>query len=142
MEDNTLDFNFESSKNFVYAGFWQRLLALLVDGIVLNTAGFILASVFEINDEYSVTGTSGLFTWIYYALMESSATQATLGKMAVGLKVCDENGNRISFLNATGRYFAKILSAIILFIGFIMVAFDERKQGLHDKLARTLVILK
>jgi len=142
MEDNTLDFNFESPKNFVYAGFWQRLLALLVDGVVLNTAGFILASVFEINDEYSVTGTSGLFTWIYYALMESSATQATLGKMAVGLKVCDENGNRISFLNATGRYFAKILSAIILFIGFIMVAFDERKQGLHDKLARTLVILK
>jgi uncharacterized RDD family membrane protein YckC len=142
MEDTTLDFNFEPSKNIVYAGFWQRVLAVIIDGIILNIAGFILNYLIGTTDEYSITGTSGLFSWIYYALMESSDMQATLGKLAVGLKVCDEDGRRISFMKATGRYFAKILSALILFIGFIMVAFDEKKQGLHDKLARTLVIMR
>ena len=78
--------------------------------------------------------------WLYYALMESSGMQATLGKKALGLIVTDESGQRISFARATGRYFAKIVSALILLIGFIMVAFTERKQGLHDKLAGTLVV--
>ena len=60
--------------------------------------------------------------------------------MALGMKVTDLAGNRISFLRATGRYFAKIISALILFIGFIMVAFTEKKQGLHDMIAGTLVV--
>jgi uncharacterized RDD family membrane protein YckC len=78
--------------------------------------------------------------WIYEAWMTSSDRQATVGKIAVGLKVTDLNGQRISFARATGRHFAKILSAMILMIGFIMVAFTERKQGLHDLLAGTLVV--
>jgi uncharacterized RDD family membrane protein YckC len=72
--------------------------------------------------------------------LESSSMQATLGKMALGLKVTDLNGKQISFGKATGRYFAKIISAIILLIGFIMVAFTEKKQGLHDMIAGTLVV--
>ena len=78
-------------------------------------------------------------SWLYCALMESSSYQATLGKMIFGMKVTDLCGNRISFARATGRHFAKILSGLILCIGFIMVGLSERKQGLHDLLAGTLV---
>lgn len=78
--------------------------------------------------------------WLYFALMESSERGATLGKMALGLRVVTSDGQRLSFLNATGRYFAKIISAIILFIGFIMIGFTDRKRGLHDMIAGTLVI--
>ena len=78
-------------------------------------------------------------SWLYEALMESSSYQATLGKMIFGMKVTDLYGNRISFARATGRHFAKILSGMILCIGFIMVGFTERKQGLHDLIAGTLV---
>jgi uncharacterized RDD family membrane protein YckC len=77
--------------------------------------------------------------WLYEALMESSSYQATLGKMILGMKVTDLYGNRISFGRATGRHFAKILSGMVLCIGFIMVGLTQRKQGLHDLLAGTLV---
>ena len=77
--------------------------------------------------------------WLYFAVLESSSWQGTPGKKAFGMGVTDLDGNRISFGRATGRYFAKIISGIILGIGFLMVAFTERKQGLHDMLAGTLV---
>lgn len=80
--------------------------------------------------------------WLYYALFESSVWQATLGKKALGLEVTDMQGRRIGFGRASGRFFGKILSTIILFIGFFMIGFTERKQGLHDILAGTLVIRK
>lgn len=88
----------------------------------------------------AASSVSAVVTWLYYALMESSARQATLGKMALGIIVTDIEGRRIGFGKATGRHFAKILSALILGIGFLMVAFTQRKQGLHDILAGTLVI--
>src|SRR5208283_3281564 len=78
-------------------------------------------------------------SWLYEALMLSSSYQATLGKMIFGMKVTDLNGNRLSFAHATGRHFAKWLSGMILGIGYIMVAFTERKQGLHDLIAGTVV---
>ncbi|MFH1195056.1 MAG: RDD family protein [bacterium] len=81
-----------------------------------------------------------IISWLYFALMESSAKQATLGKMALGIKVTDLMGNRISFGKATGRYFAKILSGMILYIGFIMAGFTEKKQALHDIIAGCLVM--
>ncbi len=80
--------------------------------------------------------------WLYFCYMESSESQATVGKQAMGLKVIGRNGERITMLNATGRYFGKILSAIILGIGFIMAGLDSRKQALHDKVADTFVIFK
>lgn len=91
-------------------------------------------------DENAAGFVSFLVGWLYFASLESSARQATLGKSAMGLVVTGTNGNRISFLRATGRYFAKWLSAIILLIGFIMAAFTARKQALHDILASTLVL--
>lgn len=73
-------------------------------------------------------------------MQESSPKQATLGKQALGIYVTDLDGNQITFLKATLRYFAKILSTLILFIGYIMVAFTEKRQGLHDMIAGTLVL--
>ena len=62
--------------------------------------------------------------------------------MAMDIIVTDLHGNRVSFGRATGRYFAKIISSIILFIGYLMIAFTEKKQGLHDIIAETLVEVK
>jgi uncharacterized RDD family membrane protein YckC len=76
----------------------------------------------------------------YYALMESSQYQATLGKMALGIKVGDMDNQRIDFSKAMLRNISKILSSLILFIGYIMIIFDDRKQGLHDKIADTFVV--
>lgn len=81
-----------------------------------------------------------LVGWLYFAFMESSARQATRGKMVIRARVTDEHGGRISFRQATLRYFAKAISALILCVGFVMIAFTERRQGLHDKIARTLVV--
>ena len=72
--------------------------------------------------------------------MESSAKQATLGKLALAIKVTDLNGNRISFGRASGRYFAKIISGLIFCIGYIIAGFTEKKQALHDMIANCLVV--
>jgi uncharacterized RDD family membrane protein YckC len=81
-----------------------------------------------------------LAMWLYNALMESSAKQATLGKMALGIVVVDLGGKRISFARATGRFFSKFLISSILLIGYILAAFTEKKQALHDLIAGTLVV--
>jgi len=77
---------------------------------------------------------------IYYALMESSKYQATLGKIVVGIKVVNNDGQGIAFSKALLRNLSKLLSAFILGIGYIMIIFDDRKQGLHDKIADTFVV--
>jgi uncharacterized RDD family membrane protein YckC len=142
-----------------YGGFWLRVVAAIIDAIVVGIVVFPIRFILmgsamlpgamhggEPNVAAVLAGSmiGILFQlgigWIYEAGMESSKYQATLGKMALGMKVTDLNGYRISFARATGRRFAKILSGMILFIGYIMVAFTERKQGLHDMLAGTLVV--
>lgn len=139
-----------------YGGFWWRVLAYIIDGIIMNIVGSILGAIFGIsmvplsgmgaNENllasgamFGVLGLSFVINWVYFAGMESSKFQGTVGKLAMGLVVTGMDGERISFMRATGRYFAKILSAVILCIGFIMVAFTQRKQGLHDIMANTLV---
>lgn len=122
-----------------YAGFWRRVVAALIDGILLG----ILTGILTLQMSEGAGGTiSTIAGWLYYAGMESSTRQATIGKSLMGIVVIGLDGQRISFLRATGRYFAKILSALILFIGFIMVAFTARKQGLHDIIANTLVVVR
>jgi uncharacterized RDD family membrane protein YckC len=81
-----------------------------------------------------------LVLWLYEALLNSSSMQATPGKMVFGLRVTTLDGQRIGFGRATGRFFGKIVSGMIAYVGFIMVAFTERKQGLHDMMASTLVV--
>jgi len=80
------------------------------------------------------------FGWFYVAGLESSPSQATVGKRWMGLKVTDEYGERLGFLRATGRYAAKYLSALPCFLGFIMALFSSRNMALHDRLADTRVV--
>jgi uncharacterized RDD family membrane protein YckC len=146
-----------------YAGFWIRLVAHIFDGILLAIPLFILQSVFLM----SVSGTFSMEAWlmedelsmgqtltylsltvvsnivlsiIYFAVMESSKFQASLGKLMLGLKVTDEKGNRIGFWKSFGRLLSKSFLSGILFIGYIMVAFTKKKQGLHDLIVSTVVI--
>ena len=131
-----------------YAGFWIRVAAYLIDLFILIAVAFVISlatgvSLVDVEGqaEYTIADFLNLVVGIvYFVAFESSAMQGTPGKRALGLIVTDTNGNRISWLRALGRYFAKILSGLILLIGYIMVAFTERKQGLHDMIAGTLVL--
>jgi uncharacterized RDD family membrane protein YckC/Tfp pilus assembly major pilin PilA len=133
------------------AGFWKRVLALLIDTLVLIPVslafGFVVGVMLAFGGgelgsggEVLLNLVSLVLGWLYFALMESSAGQGTIGKRVVGIVVTDLNGDRIGFGRATGRYFGKILSSIILLVGYLMAAFTRRKQGLHDMLAGTLVL--
>ena len=79
-------------------------------------------------------------SWLYSSLQESGPNMATIGKKAMNIKVTDMDGGRISFGQATGRHFGKIISGIILLIGYFMMLWDEKSQTLHDKMAGTLVV--
>ena len=137
----------------VYAAFGTRFVAALLDGIITMVGSFIVGFVFG-----AVMAAGGMvdlqalelmgnllgmvIAWLYSAVMESSPAQATLGKMAMGIKVTDLDGRPISFGRATGRHFGKIISGLLLLIGYIMAAFTERKQALHDIMAGCLVVRK
>jgi len=134
-----------------YGGFWVRVFAYLLDLIVILILSIPFAIVFgesmfdtsngAMNFSYSTSNAvSVMIVAGYFVGFEGSAKQATPGKMAMGLVVTNQRGGRISYLRALGRFAGKYLSAFILFIGFIMVAFTQRKQGLHDFLAQTLVV--
>lgn len=125
-----------------FAGFWRRVLASLIDGILLSLVTGTFTWTVDFGDFKIGYGLGIIVQWLYYALMESSYRQATLGKMAIGLVVTDEQYRRINFGQATGRFFGKFLSAIILGIGFMMAGFTQKKQALHDVLANTLVVQK
>ena len=128
-----------------YAPFLQRVLAFFIDllivGIPLN---IFLARMdgwpFDLGALHSLGSTVAV--WLYFAVQESSWRQATIGKNIMGLKVTDEYGERLSFGRATGRHFGKILSSMILAIGYFMAGFTEKKQALHDMIAGTLVVKK
>lgn len=133
----------------LYAGFWKRFAAFVIDNLVLlipslivgAILGLLMAFIFSPSSTQIVGNLVGfLMTWLYYSLMESSGKQATLGKMAVGIKVVDLRGEQISFARATGRFFAKIISAITFMIGYLMAGMTRRKQALHDMVAGCLVI--
>lgn len=83
---------------------------------------------------------NAIFGWLYYTIFETSNKMATPGKMVLGIKVIDIYGNKLSFGKATGRYLGKYLSSLIVFVGYLMAAFTERKQALHDILANCLVV--
>ncbi|MNZ70747.1 RDD family protein [compost metagenome] len=158
--------------SMLYAGFWKRFFAYGIDGSIiymLTSIAIILyqdiiifiiriSRLFFVNDPYKLKGlldlmspsNMGLITsaitliicWVYYSWMESSKVKATLGKMALGIVVIDENYERISFGRASARFFSKFISSITFCIGFIMVAFNSHKQGMHDQISKTYVINK
>jgi uncharacterized RDD family membrane protein YckC len=135
-----------------YAPFSMRAGAFTIDTllfIIVAVAVFFLApsSLSEPIKEYFgvfyqlVIMIFDLFLrWMYFALMESSSAQGTLGKMFLGIRVTDMNGQRISFLRATARFFSKFISSLILGLGYLFPLFNARKQALHDMMAGTVVI--
>lgn len=157
----------QDTKQVEYAGFWWRFLAYLIDSIIISFVSWIFIipifgifgiSIYSLREagfdpdqaELLFLPMVGLITtigmmstvmqWLYFALMESSKYQGTVGKLALKIKVTDDQGGRVSFARATGRYFAKIISGMILMIGYIMAGFTEKKQALHDLLASCYVI--
>lgn len=160
-----------SADSTSYGGFWIRLVAFTIDGIItaipsalftIPLIGYGLFSLMPYMAEYSETQVVSsemasalflfwclgllsqviwfVFFWLYFALFESSSKQATWGKQICGLRVTDECGQRISFARASGRTFGKILSYMIIYIGFMMAGWTKRKQALHDIIAGTLVV--
>jgi len=144
-----------------YAGFWIRFVAFVIDVILLGVVGAIvniplalmigagsagIASGGSISSLPGILAAQGLLILVDFALGIAyevyflTSRGATLGKMALGLKVIRADGGPISVGVAFGRYFGRILSGLILYIGFIMIGFDQEKRGLHDRLCETRVI--
>jgi len=155
------------ASNVTYAGFWLRFLAYLIDKVILGIATTALfvpfffliggAAYFERSHGVEgldmshlapfftlilmLAGVAIVMQWLYFAYLESGEGQATWGKQVMGVYVTNLAGSRISFGQASGRFFAKIISGLIpLWIGYIMAGFTERRQALHDMIAATLVL--
>lgn len=120
----------------VYASFWERFGAVFIDGLILIVPNYLLQYTMGIAGSLL----SIVMYWLYAAFMESGSGQATLGKRALGLKVTDTDGQRISFGQATARHFGHFLSMLILCMGYLMMLWNDKKQTLHDKIANTLVV--
>lgn len=138
-----------SASGVEYAGFWKRLAAWIIDSVLVWIVGIVLSLIFRpwVGPWRQIHPMPVIFfwliaSWLYWSLLESSSSQATVGKMALSIIVTDMEGKRISFARATGRHWAKIISSIILYIGHIMIAFTSKKQGLHDLIADCLVVVK
>lgn len=159
--DNTTPTAAPISTRAPYGGFWRRFVAYILDSLFATLPPAIICGVpmvylfwhFASSSEESglsilliialyllwcVLGL--LFTWFYFALQESGKHQSTWGKRLMGLKVVGGQGQRITFARATGRFFAKMISYFIFYIGFIMMPFTNRKRALHDIIADTYVV--
>jgi uncharacterized RDD family membrane protein YckC len=143
-----------------FGDFWERFLAYCIDSAILTLGsvvvgffgaffiGFVMTlmgyEIEQMEDFFVVLYyiLAILLTWLYFTIMESSKIQATLGKKIINLVVTDTTGNRISFARANARYWSKFVSGAIFAIGYIMAAFTEKHQALHDMIADTLVVKK
>jgi uncharacterized RDD family membrane protein YckC len=148
-----------------YAGFWIRFVALIIDGIILGVVGTIITLPLRLMLGFSavtvaqtqdpsqalamlpaILGAAGLsilvnvILGVAYEAYFVSAKGGTIGKLALGLQIIRLDGSRLSMGQAAGRFFARWLSAVILYIGFIMAGFDPEKRALHDRICNTLVI--
>lgn len=149
-----------SADDVVPAGFIRRWAALFIDGFVLVLPVMLILFIAAFGMAFANMGlgttdpagaASVVLTLVVYAVyfiasalyfagMESSRHQATLGKLALGIKVTDDAGRRLSFSHAIGRWFSTSLSYLTLYIGFLMAAFTDRKRALHDMVSATQVV--
>ena len=154
------DAAFSAGTGVEYGGFWERFLAYFIDNMVILIGSisvlFVVAifigiywGIMDMDVEGSEDFFAGLLyilailsTWLYYTIMESSKMQATLGKKICNLVVTDSSGNRITFARANARFWSKFISGAIFCVGYIMAAFTEKRQALHDVIAGTLVVKK
>jgi len=136
-----------------YAGLIKRAVALIIDLFVITFMTFLVMGFLGFVVGGAMTNLEGLtkvtsfgplidviLIWLYYAGLESSEHQATVGKMVIGIYTTDLDGHRISFAKATIRHFSKYVSALILFVGYFMAGITPKKQALHDMMAGTLVL--
>lgn len=134
-----------------YVGFWRRFAAALLDGLILGAVNFLLGFIFGSQGvSYSTSGYSStsplqsilsLAVWIGYVVFYQAQTGQTLGKKVMGIKVVTLDGKRPSALTFFLRdVIGKIVSSVILFIGYLWVIWDSKKQALHDKIASTYVV--
>lgn len=140
----------QSQRRLRYSNFWRRFAAQLFDFVILQSIGIglgflVVAFVLPSGSSEQVLYTCAvsaqiLLNWLYNAAMESSMLQGTFGKLAMELKVTTLTGTRVSFGQASARYFGKILSALLFGIGFLMIGMTEKRQGLHDLLSDCLVL--
>ena len=134
------------------AGFWKRFAAIFIDSFILTFIaftlmfflGFFIGGMMSEPEMIAKISNFGMLinvviVWLYFAMQESGEHQATVGKRILDIYVTSKDGSRLSFAQATIRYFSKYLSSILM-IGFIMAAFTKNKQGLHDMIADTLVV--
>ncbi|MCX6684288.1 MAG: RDD family protein [Methanoregula sp.] len=157
----------------VYAGLGRRLIAFVVDAILILLMGIVVITFFSLTngiryvyylsvqraaiDSLTEAGTVDaalspiiaalgmliiIIPWLYFAGFESSRSQATPGKLLMRVVVTDLEGNKPTFARVTLRHFAKFISALIIFLGFLMIGLTKKRQGLHDKIAGCLVLLE
>ena len=148
--------------NWTYAGFWWRVLAYFIDGVILYIPQFLISLGFSkavqlpqltlLSTKFHSLANPALlisfFTffiliiirWLYAAGLQSSAWHATVGQKICNLVITDTQGQGISFARASGRYFAMFISTFTCCIGYFMAAFTERNQTLHDMIAGTVVL--
>lgn len=130
----------EADKSYEFGGFWVRWVASLIDYLLLMIVSGIFMFTMDSTD-FKQHFLRIIIWFAYFVFMESSSKQATIGKQLMGLKVTNEQFQRLTVEQAIVRFVCKIPSALILMLGYIMAAFDSKKQALHDKLAYTYVII-
>lgn len=131
------------NKSPVYASFTQRFFATIIDFILLFLLNWFISIILGIDFFDLAMGViwyGNILILVYFTYMESSPKQATLGKQIMGIKVVSKEGGRITVGQSIIRSLSKIISAIILLIGFIIAAFSDKKQALHDIIASTYVV--
>ncbi len=139
----------------LYGGFWIRVVAKIIDGLIQGVFGMLLVLAFLpfLSFEGGASDTTSFLLWggvqggsllfaLAYTVFFLGKYGATPGKMAVGLKVVTSEGDPIDYKRSAARYFAEILSGLICYIGYIMVAFDDERRALHDRLCDTRVVYK
>lgn len=122
----------------MYAGFWRRFAAIFIDGIILGLLISLPIYIFSRNQQLARNATS--LAWALYSIFMWGIWGASLGKMAMRIKIVGTNGSNISYGTAFLRCIGTIISSIPLYLGYLWMLWDGRKQTWHDKIASTCVI--
>lgn len=126
-----------------YQGFFKRLLAYLIDVVLLGAVIAVISMVFGGDTESKtniIDTASPILSLIYFIILPITAIQGTVGKYVLGMKITNKEGNRVSLIQSFIRFISMALSTITLFIGYLLIAFTSKKQGLHDMISRTFVV--
>lgn len=115
-----------------------RLIALIVDSIVLSIVGGLVGVIF--GDEILGIGVGFIVGVLYNGYFWTQNNGQTPGKRVMGIRVVKTNGQKLSWLDAILRYVGYYINTALLFIGWLWAIFDSKNQGLHDKLAGTMVV--